>query len=451
MKSKSFIAATVLLGAVAVVFGGPAKKKSAVARAPVARKAVPAKPAPAKAAPGRPAPAGKTPAAAGYRPVGTVAFANLETIARTVAGIAGPGSKDVVLTQTIPSAIRNQYAAKLFGPMRPQAHGVAVCYVDPSIAARVAAARKASDAQLDRVKRWCMVYPTTMTKAAFLQRHPNAVPEANGSLRVPPGPHSQRTFWAWFAPDGQWAVLAPSMSMATHAYAYTAAARARPLGPDLVYAQMGAMGARAIFGSDLFSDGVVSVRMTAAGLELHASADKVSMKRPPLPPGALSLAGVPANSPLFGTTTTPSDVQAVEGLFTMAGPEVSKYVHATLKYLKGPGSTGFYLNVPDAPMAAAPQTRLARILPEAQKMPATATAMFSSPTTVLQHCLPKVAAKLMPMDSVKYHAALRLLRRARGDGLGVMYWNDGRADRVLIRISRDELWATASLWGMVLF
>ena len=105
------IAAAVLFCTAAVALAGPLKKKAA-----------------APAAPRPPA------ASAGYRPAGTVAFANLETIARTVAAIPGPKATDPILTRVVPGAIRGQGVARLFGPMRPGAHGVAVCYVDPAVA-----------------------------------------------------------------------------------------------------------------------------------------------------------------------------------------------------------------------------------------------------------------------------------------------------------------------------
>ena len=426
-------AAAGLFCTAAVVVAGPAEKKAA---------------APRRAAPA--APVVQRRAAAGYRPAGTVAFANLETIARTVASIPGPRATDPVLTTAVPQAIRRQGAAVLFGPMRPNAHGVAVCYVDPAVAARVAAAKRPSDADLDRVKRWSVVYPTALSKAAFLRRRPDAVPDAHATLRIPPGAHARRTFWAWFSPDGQWATLAPSASMAVHAFAASAAARARPLGADLAYVRMDAAGARAVFGSDLFAHGELAVRMTPAGLELRGAARQIAMRRPPLPRGALALGGVPANAPLFGVTTTPSDVRVAEDLFAKAGPEFGLFVRAALRMLNRPGATTYYFDEPAAPAAAPPRARLAKILPEAFTMPETANALFCSPTTVLRTCLPKVAAKMMPMDSARLHVALRLLRRARGDGLGCMSWHDGQADRLLIRISRDELCGTANLWSMPL-
>ncbi len=441
MTRKGFLAAVVLFCAAAVVVAGPAKKR---APAPARRTAPVAQPARRPAA--RPAP---KKASAGYRPAGTVAFANLETIARAVAGIPGPKSTDAVLKTIVPNAIRRQGAARLFGPMRPGAHGVAVCYVDPAVAARIAAAKKPSEADLDRAKRWCVVYPASMTQVAFRQRHPDAVPDAGGTLRVPPGNHSRRTLWAWFSPDGKWAALGPSASLTGHAFTASAAARARPIGGDLAVIKMDASGARALFGSDLFAEAEFTVRMAATGLELRGVAHKISMKRPPLPAGALALGGVPANAPLFGVTTTPSDVRTAEDLFAMAGPEFGLFVRNAIRQLNRPGATTYYLNEVGPAPGATPRARLQRILPEAFSMPQTANALFCSPTTVLRLCLPKVAAKLMPMDSAQLHVALRLLRAARGDGLGCMSWHDGQADRLLIRISRDELYGTANLWSML--
>ena len=468
---KTFIAAAVLMCTAAVVFGGPVKKRTAAAPAakPVARQAAKpvakpvakpaakpapkpvAKPAP-KSVPPAPPPVAAVPPAPpsgpGYRPAGTVVFANLETIARTVAGIPAKGSHDPILSDQVPKMIRNQGAAKLFGPMRPGAPGVAVCYVDPAIAARVAAAKRPSGADLDRVKRWCVVYPTAMTKAAFLQRHPTCVTEANGTWRVPPGPHSRRTFWVWFSPDGQWAVLAPSSSIARHAFGAAAPVLSRPLGNDLAHIRMDAAGTRAVFGSDLCAGGFLAIRMTPRGLELRGSARGIAMRRPPLPSGAMSLAGVPPSSPLFGVTTTPSDVRMAEDLFAKAGPEFGLFVRRSLQQLQGAGYSAYYLDVPEA-RGGAPAARLAAILPEARGMPATANTMFCSPTTVLRHCLPKVAAKMMPLDSAQLHFALRLLRPARGDGLACMNWREGEEDKLLIRISRDELWGTAQIWSLM--
>ena len=74
-------------------------------------------------------------ARAEIRPAGTVTFADLPTIASHVASL-GKGMTDPILTHLVPTAIRNQGAAKLFGPMRPGSSGVAVCYVDAAKLAR---------------------------------------------------------------------------------------------------------------------------------------------------------------------------------------------------------------------------------------------------------------------------------------------------------------------------
>jgi hypothetical protein len=420
---KCFIAAAVLFCTAAVAFGGP-------------RKASPRRAVSAPLA---------------YRPAGTVAFASLDTIAKAVAGIAGAGSRDLVLTYTVPAAIRRQGVAILFGPMRPGAHGVAVCYVEPSIAARVAASKRPAESDLDRIKRWTVVYPASVSRAAFLRRNPLAVPDARDTLRLPPGRHSRRTLWAWFSPDGQWAVLGPSPAMAANAYSFSAKARARPLGRDLAYLQMDASGARALFGAGVVAGGTMAVRMGVNGLELRGSGRMGTRMRSPLPRGAFAFAGVPVNSPLFGVTTTPSDVRVAEDVFAMAGPEFSAYVKASLRYISRPASSDYFLNVADAPAAGVPPAqRLARILPEAKSLPSTANVMFCSPTTVMRHCLPRVAAKMMPFDSAKLQVVLRLLRRVRGDGIGVMGWREGSQDKFFVRISRDELWGTANLWSAVL-
>jgi len=438
MKRKSFIAAAVLFCTAAVAFAGPWGRKAATPS-----------PAPARGtASGAAAARG---AALAYRPAGTVAFANLETIAQTVAGIAGPGSKDPVLTMAVPRAIRNQGAAKLFGAMRPGAPGVAVCYVEPTIAARVQASKRPNELDLDRMKRWTVVYPTVLTKAAFMQRNPTAVPDVNGTLRVLPGNHSRRTLWAWFAPDGQWAVLAPSPAMAVNAYTFSAKARSRPLGRDLAFVQMDSAGARAVFGADVCAGGIIAVRMGNKGLELRGSGRLGTIVRNPLPAGAHNLAGVPVAAPLFGVTTTPSDVKFTEDIFALGGPEFANYVKQSLRYLHGQTYSAYFLDGTGAVATGlTPAARLAAILPEARQLPSTANVMFCSPATVMRLCFPKVAAKMMPFDSAKLQVALRLLRQVRGDGMGVMGWREGNEDKFFIRISRDELWGTANLWSAML-
>ena len=154
-------------------------------------------------------------ARAAYSPAGTVLFTDLRVIAAHVESLDRSKS-DLLLSDALPKKIRGQGAALLFGPMRRGTPGVAVCYVDSQLIAKLSAARKPSDAELDRAKRWAVLYPATIDRATFLRRHPNALKEKNGTLRIPPGPHSRRTLWAYWSPDGQWASLAASANMATH-------------------------------------------------------------------------------------------------------------------------------------------------------------------------------------------------------------------------------------------
>ena len=178
---------------------------------------------------------------AAFSPAGTVTFTDLNVIAAQVASI-GSGTSDPLLTQTLPQTIRRQGAAQLFGPMRRGAAGVAVCYVDAQLIARLTASRKAKDSELERAKRWAVLYPATIGRAAFLKRHPDAKQEKNGALRVPPGPHSRRTLWAYWSSDGQWAALAPSAAMAVHVHSAAASALRRPLNGDLAFIRMDAAG-----------------------------------------------------------------------------------------------------------------------------------------------------------------------------------------------------------------
>jgi len=97
------------------------------------------------------------------RPACTVTFADLPTIANHVASL-GKGMTDPILTQLVPSAIRNQGAAKLFGPMRAGAPGVAVCYVDAAKLAQLmqrlnSRGRKPGADEFDRAKFWSVLYP----------------------------------------------------------------------------------------------------------------------------------------------------------------------------------------------------------------------------------------------------------------------------------------------------
>jgi len=451
---KRFIlAAVVLLGTAAVVFAGPTKKKAPARKAPPAPHATVARPkAPPPVAkrppavPARRAVATTAAVKSAYRPAGTVCFANLDEIAQAIAGIAhGP---DPILKEAVPAMLRKQAVRQLFGPMRPGAPGVAVCFVDPAVAARIAAVKRPSDADADRVKRWCMVYPAACDAASFQQRHPQAVPEPDGTFKLPAGGAVRRTFWVHFPAPG-WVTLAPLPRMAPAAFATARPYLEMPLGRDLAVIRMDKVAARAVFGSDIFGGGVVRVALAPAGLEVRGDVKMGVPTRPNLPPTALSFAGVPANAPLFGATTEPDDIRTAD-VFAFADKRLSAFVCKSILALRGPTVSTYYLKPDPTLPASAPQQRLAQILPEAKGRPI-ANVMFCSLTQMLRVYLPKAAATQMPLESAKMQMGARLLRRARGDGVGFMGWRDGAGDHFLLRFSRDELWATAPIWSAVLF
>ncbi len=391
-------------------------------------------------------------ARAEIRPACTVTFTDLPTIANHVASL-GKGMAEPILTQLVPSAIRNQGAAKLFGPMRAGAPGVAVCYVDAGKLAQLmrrlnGRGPKPGAEEFGRAKAWSVLYPVTITKAAFLARHPDAVPQKNGALRIPPGRHSRRTLYAYFTPDGKWAALAPSAATAVHTPTAAAGALKRPLGGDLAFIQMGPSGARALFQSNACMGGTIVMRMTARGLELSGTVRLDEARRPPLPHTAMSFPGIPTSAPLFGVTSTPGDLGSAD-IFAMLDPTIADFIRKSLVFTRAPGANYYSLNASaDVPGGGAPRARLMNILPEANKR-GLSNVMFCSPTTVLRLYLPKVADTLMPMASAKMRMAARMLKRVRGDGLGFMSWRAGANDLFLIRISRDELRGTAPLWSML--
>ncbi len=384
------------------------------------------------------------------RPACTVTFADLPTIASHVASL-GQGTSDPVLTQLVPTAIRNQGAARLFGPMRAGSSGVAVCYVDAAQIARLVQrlngrGRKPGASEFDNAKMWSVLYPTSITKAAFLARHPDAVPQKNGALRIPPGRHSRRALYAFFTPDGKWAALGPSAMIAAHTPAAAAGALRRPIGGDLAVIQMGPSGARALFQSDVFSGGTIVVRMTPKGLELSGRVRLNDAHRPVLPPAAMSFPGIATSAPLFGATSMPGDLGSAD-IFAMLDPTIADFIRKSIVFSRAPGVNYYSLGASAAvPGGGAPRVRLMKILPEANK-PGLSNVMFCSPTTVLRLYLPKVADTLMPMESAKMRMAARMLKRVRGDGLGFMSWRAGTDDLFFIRISRDELRGTAPLWS----
>ena len=133
----------------------------------------------------------------------------------------------------------------------------------------------------------------------------------------------------------------------------------------------------------------------------------------------------------------------------MLDPTIADFIRKSIVFTRGPGANYYSLSASaDVPGGGAPRVRLMKLLPEANK-PGLSNVMFCSPTTVLRLYLPKVADTLMPMESAKMRMAARLLKRVRGDGLGFMSWRVGNNDLFFIRISRDELRGTASLWSML--
>ena len=386
------------------------------------------------------------------RPACTVTFADLPTIADSVASL-GKGTFDPILTQLVPAAIRNQVAAKLFGSMRAGSQGVAVCYVDAAKLAQLMQrlnswGRKPSADEFDRAKFWSMLYPVNITKAAFLAKHPDAVPQKNGALRIPPGRHSRRTLYAYFTRDGKWAALGPSAMIAAHTHVAAADALKRPLGGDLAFIQMGPSGARALFQSNACAGGTIVVRMTQRGLELSGSVRLNDPNRPRLPHTAMSFPGIPTSAPLFGVTSTPGDLGSAD-IFAMLDPTIADFIRKSIVFTHAPGANFYSLAASaNVPGGGAPRVRLMKVLPEANKS-GLSNVMFCSPTTVLKLYLPKVADTLMPIESGKMRMAARMLKRVRGDGLGFMSWRAGKDDLFFIRISRDELRGTSSLWSML--
>lgn len=402
-------------------------------------------------------------APAAFSPAGTVVFANLDEVAKSVAGLAGDGV-DPVLKTAVPRAIRGQAAARLFGPMRRGMPGVAVCYVDAQAVAKLMAAPKRNEAAFERTKLWSVLYPASVGRADFLKRNPEAkVVDKSGVIHVPPGRHSRRAFYVWYSPDGNWAALAPAKSMAAHTYKAALPALGQPLAGNLAIVKLDAPGARAIFQSDVCAGGTIFVRLAASGLELRGTVRNREAICPTLPAGAFSFAGVPGSAPLFGVTSLQDDIRSAD-IFALAGPDVASLVRKSLRFVKGRGVNAYYLPgaaaTPEKPgkqkgASAAPPAsslpsaeRLFRILPEARKNPA-ASVMFCSPTTVLRIYLPKVAATMMPADSMQMMLGVRMLRRVRGDGAGFMGWREKGVDHFLMRVSRDELRGTANLWSMM--
>ena len=102
-------------------------------------------------------------AEAAFSPAATVTFADFKTISAQVQAV-GKSMKDPVLGNAIPAAIRNHDFTKMFGPMPVGSVGAAVLYADAAVVAALidagadAAARARMERQLDRAKRWAILY-----------------------------------------------------------------------------------------------------------------------------------------------------------------------------------------------------------------------------------------------------------------------------------------------------
>ena len=395
-----------------------------------------------------------------FGPAVTVTFTDTRTIAAHVQAL-GKGTSDLLLNRSIPAAIVGSPAARLFGPMRPGANGVAVCYVDSQVVARIlatpanAAGRKKREADLERAKHWTLYYPASISQTAFLKTH-LGVKMVQGCLAIPPA-QGQRgpIIYARYSPDGQWVSVSVSAMLANHTPTVAIPALKQPLGNNLAIIQMSAAGSRALFQTDACAGGRITVRMGPAGLELDGTVRmKPGAPAGVLPPAAFGFARVPANAPLFGVTTSGSDIRSAE-VFSIAGPEVSAFVGKSLVQARAPGGAVAAYHLPawtrpgkPPPKAVGqPRNRLAAILPEALRRADLENVMFCSPTEVLRQSLPRIAATLPIKEAVQLELGIRQLKSVRGDGLGFMSWRQGPDERFFIRISRDELRGTAGLWS----
>ena len=395
-----------------------------------------------------------------FGPAVTVAFADTRIIAAHVQSL-GKGTTDALLNRSIPAAIVNSPVAQLFGPMRPGSTGVAVCYVDSQVIARIlatpanAAGRKKREDGLERAKHWTVYYPASIGQAAFMKAHPG-VTVTQGCLAIKPSKDQRGPIvYACYSPDGQWVSVSVSPILARHTATAAAPALKRPLGNNLAVIQMTAAGSRALFQTDACAGGTIVVRMGAAGLELDGTVRmRTGSASGFLPAAAFGFANIPATAPLFGVTTSGDDIRSAE-VFSIAGPEVSAFVRKNLVQGRAPRGTAAAYHLPawtrpgrpPAKASGMPRARFAAILPEALRRNNLENVMFCSPTEVLRQGLPRIAATMPIKDAVQLELGIRLLKPVRGDGLGFMSWREGSDERFFIRISRDELRGTSGLWS----
>jgi hypothetical protein len=398
---------------------------------------------------------------AAFSPAATVTFSDFKTIAAQVQSI-GKSMKDPVLGNAIPAAIRNHDFTKMFGPMPVGSVGAAVLYVDAAVVARMmddgadAAARAKMEKQLDRAKRWAILYPCTKTKRDFMRQYEGCV-ESKGVIILPPGRGRKYQSYVLFSPDGKYVAWSSASALAKHVHTAAAASVRRSLGGNFAHISMNRFGAKVLFKGESFYGGDISFRIGSRGLEVNASLDDNEVLRT-LPVSAQSFIGVTPGIQLFGVTTAPND-GAASAIFTAAGPEVAGFIRDSMVFKRGINTaTSYYLNLKQRQGQKnavinnlPPAERFAAILPEARGKKNLDTIMFCSPTAVLRMALPRIASKLPITESVQLQAGLALLRKVRGDGLGYMVWREGAKKRIFFRMSNDELRGTASLWGLLLF
>lgn len=396
-----------------------------------------------------------------FRPAATVAFTDTRIIAGHVQ-LLSKGAPDPLLSQAIPNAILGSPVARMLGPMRPGATGVAVCYVDSAVVARLlevpttAAQRRRREIDLERVKHWTVYYPATRSQAELIKIRPGTK-MVQGCLAVPPAQGMRGPIvYVLYSPDGQYASVSVSPVLTRDTARAAAAALRRPLGKNLAFITMDAMGARALLQSGVCGGGTIAIRMGGAGLEFDGVVRMPPLTHGLLPPGAMAFANVPANAPLFGAATYGQDIRGAE-IFSIAGPEFGAFVKKSLALAQAPGSalTTYHLPAwkrpgrPAPKVIAAPRRRFAAILPEAAQRNNLENVMFCSPTEVFRQGLPRVAATLPITEATKYEASIRLLKPIKGDGLGFMSWREGPNEHFFMRISRDELRGTVGFWSML--
>ncbi len=399
---------------------------------------------------------------AAFSPSVTVTFANFQNITAAVQSIA-EGTQDKIILSTVPSGIRNQPLVKLFGPMRPGANGAAVCYVDADAIARILSAKpdksmnaqKRRDIAIERAKHWTVLYPATFSRSDLLRIRPDATIQKGGVIKIPAGQGLDRPMFALYSADGKWVAFAGVANLAVHTFTSAKNAIRFPLGRNLVYMQMDAAGMRALFQSNDYAGGSVSVKMSATGLEVNGVIRRThSEPLAALNPRLLSFAGIPSAASLYGITSAKNGSATAGDVFAFFGPEFAAFVKSALIFRQaGGGASNYYLNLAlrGAKSAGAPQARFLRILPEARKCPGLNNAMFCSIANVMRLCIPRIVQSLPPGAGLKMSLAIPMLRNVRGDGAGFMSWRENGHDRFFMRISKDELRGTARLWSLVLF